>query len=107
MRKVTKWTDDSLNLCGFKGTMSPQAHARDDKKHFKIVGATFSESSGSCFFNCLNSVNLRNFLFTNVQDLVITDIFESLCNVGKAKIPRRVVCKLSQPDCTAHMPQLA
>ena len=30
----------------FKGTMSPQAHARIDEKHFEIVGPTFSNTVG-------------------------------------------------------------
>ena len=30
----------------FKGTMSSQAHARDDEKHFEIVGPTFSNTIG-------------------------------------------------------------
>ena len=30
----------------FKKTMSSQAHARVDEKHFKIVGPTFSNTVG-------------------------------------------------------------
>ena len=31
---------------GLKGTMSPQADARVDKKHFEIVDPTFSDTVG-------------------------------------------------------------
>ena len=54
-----------------KGTMSRQAHARVDEKHFEIVGPTFSNTVGE-FRKLFLSVESRsssksylNFLFTN------------------------------------------
>ena len=41
-----------------KGTMSPQAHAHVDKKHFKMVGLIFSNVREAVFI-CLNRVHLR------------------------------------------------
>ena len=74
------------------------------KKHFEIVGPIFSNTVGE-FWKLFSSVwiavifgKLAEFFYLQ-HSLVITeafccDIFESFCNGGKAKIPRRVVCKL-------------
>ena len=84
--------------------MSPKAHARVDDNHFEIVGPTFANTVGE-FRKLLSSVRIAfTFetlaeVFTYKLSLVITeavccDIFESFRNGGKAKITRRVVCKL-------------
>ena len=49
---MTKMVDQITNFAvKVKGTVSPQAHVRVDKKHFEIVQLFQipSESSGSCF----------------------------------------------------------
>ena len=86
--------------------MLPQAYACVDEKHFEIVDPTFSNTVGE-FRKLFSSVWIA-FIFGKLADfiykrsLVITeavccDIFESFCNGGKAKIPRRVVYKLVSP----------
>ena len=55
-RKTLLWVEVTIELSRYcashffmqicKGTMSPQAHARVNEKHFEIVGATFSNTVG-------------------------------------------------------------
>ena len=88
-----------------KEAMSPKAHARVDEKHFYIVGPTFSfkyrrrvKEAVFMFESRSSSKKIADF-FIYKRSLVITeavccDIFGSFSNGGKAKLPRRVVCKL-------------
>ena len=65
----------------FKETVKPQAHERVDEKYFEIVGPTFT-----------NTVGEFRKLF--LSEAVCCNIFEIFFNGRKAKIPRRVACKL-------------
>ena len=43
---LKKHTQMLINTHALKGTMSSQAHARVDEKHFEIVGPTFTNTVG-------------------------------------------------------------
>ena len=46
---------------GIKGTMSSQARARVDERHFEIVGPTFSNTVKEAVLICLNRIHLQKF----------------------------------------------
>ena len=83
-------------LAAIKGTMSPQAHACDDAKHFEIVSQTFSNTVGESEAVFIYGKLIEYFVYKSslvITEAVCCHIFESFSNGGKAKILRRVVCK--------------
>ena len=83
-------------LAAIKGTMSPQAHARNDAKHFEIVGQTFSNTVVESKALFIDGKLTEYFVYKSslvITEAVCCHIFERFSNGGKAKIFRRVVCK--------------
>ena len=58
-------------LAAIKGTISPQAHARVDEKHFEIVGPTFSNTVGES--EAVSIFGMLTELFVYKRSLVITE----------------------------------